>query len=141
MTTPVFTCTLLGPNGPLDLMAAPYDLEASSFSEWSVQWRKKHAENDYVEGEYLVSAVRQNVTETLAVWVEGATEAEVQAGVAALTAALEQSSYTLSFGVAGSTVTWSCEPAEYSVRREHTRFHAVQALVVAQVPRKPRAVT
>jgi hypothetical protein len=140
MADPVFTCTISTTSGPLNLMAGPYDLEASSFAESAVQWRKQEVENAWVEGTFLTGAVRGNVTETLAVWVEVATEAARLAAVKALTDALEQLSFTLTFGVDGQSTTWQCQASDYAVRTEQSfRFGRI-TLVRAEVPRLPTPV-
>lgn len=138
MTT--FGATITGPFGTLDLEAGPYELERSHAEERRVSWRKTEVSDDYVEDTFVLSAVREAVTEPVAVWVTATTQSAMQAALDALTACFEQLQYTMTFTVDGVTQQWKCKVAEYSVRTEQAFQHAHTALVKAQVPRSPRVV-
>lgn len=134
-------CTITAPGGTLDLEAAPYALERGAFEEAQVSWRKQEATSPWVEGTFITHAVRENITRPLNVWVSAATDAALETAISELTDALEQLSFTITFGVTGSTTTWRCQMADYSIRREQGHRVAKTALVSAQVPTKPTPVT
>lgn len=142
MTTPllVVTCVLSAAAGPLDLEAGAYELEKGSFEEISVSWRKSEVENRWVEGTYLTSAVRAQVVRPLNVWVTGTTRASYKAAREALVTALEQLSYTLSFGIDGESTTWRCQVADYAIREQQEYLFGFTGLIRAQVPTFPTAI-
>lgn len=129
-----------GPLGALTLdgsNAAAYELHTDTTSEQQVSWRKQEAANGWTEGTFVTSAVRENVIETLAVWVNADTYPELHQRVYELTRRLEQLSYTVALTIEGVTSTWTCFPADFSVKMEQAFHHSATALVTAQVPRLP----
>jgi hypothetical protein len=135
--------TLTGPLGVLVLdgdNADEYELHPDTKAEYEVTWREQTTENEWVEGSFTTSAVRTNVTETLAVWVLGDTTSEIEQRQAALTAFLKQRRFTVALALAGVTHTWTVvKPAQYSVRQQHEFLHAPTSLVIAKLSRLPKA--
>lgn len=129
-----------GPLGAIDLESGPYALERGAMEEVAVAWRKREVENPWVEGSYVTGAVRSNVARPLNVWVAGANRAAYVAARDALTDALEQLTWTLTFGVDGVTATWRCSMADYVVREQQEFLHAHTGLVRATVPTLPTAI-
>jgi hypothetical protein len=123
--------------GWLDLNDGPYRLEASAFAERTVSWRKREVQSDYVEGTFIVNAVRENVTETLNVWVRGETHYELAMARERLEDALCQLTYRISFRTSDVTRYWECSVADYTVATQREFQHACIALVRATVPRHP----
>lgn len=142
MSTPLdIDCTITAPSGTLDLNnPGVYKLHSEALGEKQVQHRKQVAKNPYVEGEYVVSSVRENVTEPVAVWVYGSTESLLRARITALTDAFDQIQYQLVFRHEDSTETWTCQTADYTITRGYELRHAKHALIRAQVPRRPTVV-
>jgi hypothetical protein len=132
LTGPLGTLTLDGTN------ADAYELHIDTKSEIAVSWRKQEASNEWVEGSFTTSAVRENVVETLAVWVNATTSALLEQRTVALVKFLGQLRYTVALTIDGVTHTWTCSPAEYTVSTKHEFQHARTALVTAKVPRLPR---
>ena len=133
------TARISAPSGWIDLNYSPYRLEASTFGERSVSWRKREVSSEFVEGTFVVSAVRENVTETLAVWVKGESEFDLQTNLDKLCGALEQLSYRLMQRHGNSAVYYDCTVADYTVTESREFKHAGIALVRASVPRHPQA--
>lgn len=114
---------------------------AGEFREQSqVQHRKITATSVIVEGEYTVHSVRANVTETVNIWVHGATQADVTTNLVNLETWFTQNSYQLRFRFGNSRETWDCFVADYIIGRNQVFSHSVMAAFSAQVPRLP-AVT
>lgn len=114
-----------------------YAIEASSFGDSTVSWRKQETSNTWVEGSYVSSAVREDVTESLAVWVYGENRYEHEMLKQKLTDALGQLQYRIMLRREEAVVYWLCEPADYTVTSGHEMQHARLALVKASISRKP----
>lgn len=144
MSTPdiVVSCIISTGTGPLQLEneSAGYVLERSSLEEFRTSWRKHEVNNDWVEGSYVIGAVKENVTEPLAVYVTGDTVAQFRSRLNLLTAALDQLQYTVVVLEGGVSETWRCSMADYTVRTSQELRLAKMGLVTAQVPRKPTKV-
>lgn len=136
------SCTISSPaGGTLNLQSSGvYKLEASTLNDKQVQHRKIIAKNPYVEGEFVVASVRENVTETLAVWVYATTAAILRTRLDALTACFDQVQYAVVFRDDTITETWAAQAADYSIKSSGPLRVARMALVSAQVPRRPTVV-
>lgn len=141
MPTLDINCTITAPSGTLDLnQEGVYKLEATAFGDRAVQQRKTTAKNPFVEGEFVVHSVKENITEVLAVYVYATTPLLLRQRVVALTDAFDQIQYSLVFRHGTTTSTYTCQTADYSIRQQHEYRHALLALVTAQVPRRPTVV-
>lgn len=128
--------------GWLDLAdGALFDLEATTFDSQSVTWRKQEATSPWVEGSFVTSAVREDVTENLSVYVYGESRSEHMRMRKALTDALGQLTYRILVRVEETAVYWDCEPADYSITTSREFLHATMCVVKAQIPRKPELET
>ena len=131
-------CTMVYGGATLDLNAAPYSLEASTRSELAMTWRKEEVTSPFIEGAYQVSAVRENVTEAVAVWVRTDSYMTMDKAVQDLLGVAERPFFTMTFGHDGVTESWDCQTCQYSVITEQAYQMAKIALVKLQVPRLPR---
>ena len=118
--------------------ASAYELHPDTKAEQSTTWRKQMSENNWVEGDYATSAVRANVTETLAVWANGPTADDVAEQLYELRRRLGLLTYQIELNLDGVVTTWSCQPADYSISEKHEYHHAGTALLVARIPRLPK---
>lgn len=116
-----------------------FDIEASSFGDSTVSWRKQETSNTWVEGSYVSSAVREDVTEVLSVWVYGESRLEHEQLKRLLTDALGQLQYRIMVRMDEAVTYWQCEPADYTITSGHEMRHARLALVKASISRKPDA--
>lgn len=132
-------CSIEGPAGwiVLEDEANGYSLESSSFGEASTTHRKTEVSSEWIEGSFVVRSVRENVTETLAVYVTGATPYELATRLAALTNALEQNSFILTTRWGNLAETYYCSVADYKVTASQPLRFATMALVTATVPHLP----
>lgn len=117
-----------------------YSLHKDSFSQQQVTRRKQEIEGEWVEGSFTTRSVRNNVTETLAVWVEGATPWEARQRRERLLNALGQLSYQFKLKDEDELQTWDCQPADYSLEAGQELRFARLVLVRAQVPRLPEVL-
>lgn len=114
-----------------------YRIGAASFAEQSVTFRRSEVTSPYVEGTFVVNALRENVTETLEVYVEGRESLSVTAATRALGAALSQVSYTMQVQLRRDVFTWNAYAADHTVSTRRELLHARIAQVTAQIPREP----
>lgn len=136
------SCLLAWPLGSLELEneVGGYTLERSTLESTKVTWRRHQVENQWVEGAFTVGAVKENVEETIAVYVTADTPAVLQTRLDALTDAFDRLAYTLTFTEGGVATTWNCQVADYTITRIQALRVAREALVVASVPRSPSKV-
>lgn len=138
----VVSCEIETPLGPLQLEdpEGGYELHKESFSTRAVSKRNIEVTGDWTEGSDIDRSLRNNVTETLSVWVGGATQWEFQSRVNALTAALDQLAYSVTRVIGDAQEVWDCRPAEYTIETQQEYYVATTGLVKAQVPHKPAVV-
>lgn len=118
--------------------ASGYRLEATSREETQVSFRKQEVSSPFVEGTYLINAVRENVVENIGVWVSGVSPAELDRRIEVLLEKAEKPRFTVVWGKQQVNETWTCQTASYTVRTQREYQHALVALVKMQVPRLPR---
>lgn len=114
-----------------------YRIAAGSFEDQSVSFRRSEVTNPFVEGTFVVNALRENVTESLQVWVEDRPRLPLQDAVEALAAAVSQVSYVMQVQIRSDVFTWNCYAADYSVVTKREFIHARMAQVSAEIPRHP----
>lgn len=122
----------------IELQTAPYRLEAAAFGERQVSHRKTEQKNRYVEGTFISDAVRENVMETVNVFVDGGSARGLRLAVDRLTEAFEEISYTIRQVFDDNIENWNCFLADYTIRTPHEFRFSTKALVTAQVPRLPQ---
>lgn len=83
-----------------------------SFKRGRIRRRSTWVRASYVEGADLVGSVRDLVEMDLALDIEASTQATLQTRLDSLLDAFAQDSYTLTYGLDGTTYAWTCGPAE-----------------------------
>lgn len=121
----------------LDDEANGYELHKESFNSQQVQARKVDAEGDWVEGTYTVRAVRGNVMENVAVWIEGDDPYQLAVRIQAFTDGLEQLQFRFRHTIGNLREEWVCMWSEYRIETEQAMQFATIALVRATIPRLP----
>lgn len=117
-----------------------FRIAAGSFEDRQVSFRRSEVTNPFVEGTFVVNALRENVTETLSVWVEGTGDLGVADAVESLGVALSQVTYTMQVQLRADLYTWSAYASDYTVSTKREFLHARIAQVNAEIPRDPNAV-
>lgn len=138
-------CALSTSGSDLLLHVLPYELEKAFGDKKAVSFRKVEAANRWVEGSVPTSAVKENVSYPMSVYIGGADHAELDQAVRALEAALSQKTFTatvteLDNGLATVTTTYTCFAANYAVETTLEYRYATLALVKAEVPTLPSPV-
>jgi hypothetical protein len=112
-------------------------LGAESFGDRQTSFRRSEVSSPYVEGTFVINALRENVTETLDVIVEDREGLRLADAVSALTSALCQVRYTMQVQVRRDVWTWNAYAADHSVQTKREFVHARLAQVRAEIPRDP----
>jgi len=130
-------CRVTTPGGWLDLMSGPYQLSAEAFLDEQVQWRRQEVASPFVEGTWLVNAVRDNATTQIVIWVRGTSSAEVVAAVQALKDTFSQINYGVEFTVNGAKQFFQCYAADYSVQTSREFRASRMAKFTAEITYHP----
>lgn len=142
MTTPdqVMTCVIAGMG--LDLDGGPrlhgYELHGDTRSQRAISWRKQTVESAWVEGSYDVAAVRNNITELVAVWVYGSSQNDFWKKVYALADAIATPAFAITWTVDGMTEVWDCTFSDYTVETQREFQYAKQGVMRMNIVRRPR---
>jgi hypothetical protein len=137
MTDLAISCRLTTPNGWLDVNDGLYRLSSDAFGESATTWRRREASNPFVEGTWTVSAVRENITEQLSVWVRGDFVEQTSAAVEELLNALSQRNFGLEVTFDGVQRFYTCFVADSRVLASGPMRASRMAQVVAEIPRHP----
>lgn len=121
-----------------------YSIIRESLGPGSTGWRRQTATSAYVHGEVLVGAVKSITMASLGVRVYGNSMSVMVSRLNDLIRAFEQFTYDLTVTIDGSTFTWRCQPADYSVGdngnfQDH-HLRAQQQEVHFSIPRHPTPV-
>jgi hypothetical protein len=100
-------------------------------------WRKFTADSPILGGTYLIHAVPEMVTETIAVWVYGTDQTEVADNLFFLHDLFEQMDYRIRWTTNEYREYWRCQLAESSHSRGLIWTHSTMAQAAFQVPRFP----
>lgn len=133
--------TVSTPTGTLELNdRVVYRVADGSFADQSVTKRRTEAPNPFLEGTFVVNALRDNVTETLKVYVYGSTHAEFAAAMAELKEAFDQARFAVVKTVEGQVTTWSCYSSDYQMSTQREFVHSRMGLLSVSLLRHPREV-
>lgn len=114
-----------------------YVVAKGSFEDSDVQFRRDEVTNPFLEGKYTINALRENVTETLIVYVYGDTAAGLREAVTNLTDAFSQIRYRVEVDVNNSRRSWWCYAADYNIKTSIEFMHSNMAQVTIKIPRDP----
>ena len=126
-------------------------LAKETFSEASVGKRKTEAVNPYLEGSHTVASLREEVVETVAIYVYGTDHFATALKVRVVTDAFDQNEYRIIWGVGpsmpgyvapndpSSWTVWWCGAANYRIDSSQELLHARMAKITLEVPRHPVA--
>lgn len=117
-----------------------YRIAAGSFENQQTTFRRSEVQSPYVEGTFVINALRENVTETLDVIVEDRARLPLVDAVRALGTALCQVRYTVQVQIRRDIFTWQAYAADHTVQTKREFVHARLAQVRAEIPRDPHVV-
>lgn len=114
-----------------------YRIAAGSFEDQRTTFRRSEVTSPYVEGTYVINALRENVTESLNVMVEDREALSLADAVRALGSALCQVRYSVQVQLRRDVWTWQAYAADHTVSTKREFLHARLAEVKAEIPRDP----
>lgn len=103
----------------------------------TVSWRRQTVQSPWIEGQFTVGAVRDQVEDKFVVEVKGADQISLQNNLKALVAAFSQSSFNLTVQLDTAYYTYACEASDYTIDWTNTRFIAKQVQVSFSLRRSP----
>jgi len=114
-----------------------YRVSSTTFENSAVTFRRDEVTNAFVEGKFLVNALRDNITENLVVYVYGSTMATLKTNIDALTNSVSQINFNTRVTLENSQRLWQCWASDYTVNITNAMFHNRQAMVTIQLHRLP----
>ena len=121
----------------VELNVAPYRVGDGSFEESAVAFRRQTVTSPFLEGEFVVTALRGNVNESLNVWVKESDAFALQMSLKTLKAAFGQPQFTLERTVENVKTTFYCYASDYAVTTQRPLLHANMAQFKATRVREP----
>ena len=127
------------PSGWLELEdeAGGYSLHSETRAPSRSPARKKSINSEWVPGTFVTRSVDENVTESVSVWVTGASQFELRTRLQRPAGRAGQLSYQMRFTTGDVRETWECQVADYAIQTDQPMLIATWALVKAQIPRLP----
>ena len=110
---------------------------APQFLGGNVQWNRTKVTSPFLDGEVTTQRTRQNVSEQVAVEIYAGSAAQLQTNTAALIAAFNQDSFTLTVTLDGTVYAYQCEAADAQTMWTGPRMMAHRGQVLFAVPRQP----
>lgn len=101
-----------------------YILSPEGLNPATVVYRRTQVMSPFVEGRFTTNRLLDAVEGEMQVDVLGSSQADLASNIAALIAAFTQDTYTLTISLDGTSYSWECEAADYSMDWTHTRVHA-----------------
>lgn len=117
-----------------------YIVGSTSLGETSQTFSKITSKSSMYDGEWVVHATKDNVNETIQVYVLGATHSAVEDNRTIAINAFTQLSYNIRVSVGNHVETWRCFPADYNLDRGHIMAHNFRETLTFSVPRYPNVV-
>lgn len=114
-----------------------YRVNSATFENSAVTFRRDEVTNAFVEGKFLVNALRDNITENLVIYVYGDTIASLKTKIDALTTAVSQVNFNVRVTLENSQRLWQCWASDYTVNITNPMYHNRQAMVTIQLHRLP----
>lgn len=115
-----------------------FRMAVEGFGAKAVTLRKLEASSVYYDGTFITHYTKENITESLQVYVTGYSQNHVTENLLLLEELFTQSTYRVKVRMDDHMETWSCFPADYSWDRGHVNMHNVRATFTAQIPRLPK---
>jgi hypothetical protein len=120
-----------------------YRVSADSLGQSSVSFRRTEVKSPYVEGSFLVHAVKDMVSENISVFVNGYSVDSEQSqdalrdNIQALIDAFTQNYFDLKYSFGNSEILWKCHSADYSVQQSREYIHKMTVPVRFSFSRYP----
>jgi len=114
-----------------------YTVADGSFEEQGVTFRRQEAPNPFLEGTFIVTALRNNVTDALNIYVSGTTQYEHAQRLATLKALFGQHQFQVERVVDDARTLWNCYASDYGSSASRPLLHARKSLLKVQLLHDP----
>lgn len=114
-----------------------FKVHGDALGSQQVTRRRVTVTSPFYDGEYEVGSVKENVKETVTLWVRAPSQSQLTEHLLLLEDIFSQSVYNLRKTLDEDREVWVCYSADYSIDRGHINLHNCMALFSAEVPRLP----
>lgn len=111
---------------------------AESLGERTVSRRRNTVTSPFYDGEYEVHSVRENVKESLQIYVLGPSHSQLTENLLLLEDCFEQFVYNVRVTMDEHREVWVCQSADWSIDRSHIQAHNTRAVFKTEIPRLPK---
>lgn len=115
-----------------------YRLGAGTFRDTTQSRSRVTVKSSMFDGEWVTHTTKDNVTETIEVYIMAAHHSAVSELIEDLTEAFSQYIYNVRVSLGNHVETWRCFPADWSIARGQVEIHNTRATVRLNVPRFPQ---
>jgi hypothetical protein len=115
-----------------------FQMGVEGFGNKQQSLRKLESSSRFYDGTYITHYTKENVMETVTVYVLGYSQNHVTENLLLLEELFTQLTFRISVRIDDHMETWSCFPSEYAIDRGHINMHNGRATFTAQVPRLPK---
>ena len=133
---------LNAPSGMIELQdpGSGYSLASDTFSTKATTHRKQEIQSEWMDGTFYGRSAKENVIETISVWVSGSSQYEFTRRMDALVEGFEQLQYSMAKTVGDAYTLWTCFVADHTIETNQSFINATTGLLKLQVPRLPNVV-
>ena len=114
-----------------------YRVAKDSFNSTAVTFRRDEVTNAFVEGKFLVNALRENVTENVVIYAYGNDIGLLKTAIDDVTDAVTQVNFNVRLTLGNSVRLWECFASDYTVGLTTEHLHNNQATITIQLHRLP----
>jgi hypothetical protein len=108
-----------------------------SFTDENVSWRRAEDTSIFLEGAYLVNALRSNITRPLNVYVDGSTHYDMEMNLDQLRSLVGQRQYQVVKTTENVSRLYTCFASDYSTSCDRPLLFARRALLKVQLVTHP----
>jgi len=117
-----------------------YKIAKGSFENSATTFRKDEVTNPFVEGKYVVNALRENVTEALNIYVLGTDNITVRNRIQTLVDAIRVNQFLIKVTLGNAQQIWQCFAADFTINTQLEFLHSRRATVNMTVTRNPTVI-
>ena len=103
----------------------------------SQSWRREEAQSRFYHGTFTLHATKDNVQETISVYITGESQNDVTEEIMLLEELFSQLTYQIRVQFGNHRETWYCQTADWQTERTHVLLHNTMAKMSFSVPRLP----
>ena len=131
-------CYITNGHGSLDINDhKAFELAGDTRNSRQITHRKQEVASAYVPGSFTVNHVKENIMESLSIYVRGYDHHQLHVNIRRLEDAITQPVYYIKWHIEEHAEMWRCQPADYQIESSREFQHSTLAKFKAQIPRYP----